>query len=72
MEMKIESINKNNLTITEAGAYLAVSDMTIRRWIKLGKIKSKKSINKRIFIPMTEIMRIFDIKIDETEIQQAK
>ncbi len=39
---------KNYYTVKEAAQYLSVSEVTIRRWISIGKLKSIKFQGKRL------------------------
>ncbi len=60
-ELRRDVLAKDFYTVSEAAKYLKVSDYTIRRWIKEGKIHSEKPGNgktARHRIPRSELERL--------------
>lgn len=52
-----DDIRRSPFTVKEAAEYLEVSEITLRRWIKAGKIRSER-IGRNIFFEIDELKAI--------------
>ena len=50
-EEVFNEIRQSPFTVKEAAEYLEIAEITLRRWIKAGKIKSKKVGRNIVFDP---------------------
>ena len=50
-EEVFDEIRKSPFTVHEAAEYLEIAEITLRRWIKAGKIKFKKAGRSILFDP---------------------
>jgi len=55
--MKLKLDNEDHVNVIEAARRIGVSDETIRRWIRLGRLPAEK-LGLQYFIPEKEVERL--------------